>query len=252
METIKSAEKRRARAIADDYRKRGYEVLEEPTQEQLPGFLSGCSLDVLAHKMGESAESLGESIAVVVKARKGSSKSNAIRELSASLQGKPGWKFQLASVDIEWQLELPETAAAFVRKEVWDCCAEAQRLLEAGFEEAALMRAWAAATASVRLLLDEDRALDEEERMRDYDDGPAADGHGLSADRFKSRYMFPYAVYRGIISNEQNEFLLEVKRWRDAYANGYKLPGFNAAETVGEIITTVRRIWGLPASPDPY
>ena len=252
METIESVERRRARAIADDYRKRGYEVLEEPTQEQLPDFLSGCSLDLLAHKMGESAESLGESIAVMVKARKGSSKSNAIKELSAALRGKPGWKFQLAPVDIEWQLDLPETAAAFAKKEVWDCCHEAQRLLEAGFEEAALMRAWTAAAASVRLLLDEDRALDEEERMRDYDDGPTAEGHGLSADRFKSRYMFTYAVHKGVISNEQSDFLLEVKRCRDAYSNGYKMPGLDAAETVGEIITTVRRIWGLPASPDPY
>ena len=252
METTRSAEKRRARAIAEDYRERGYAVLEEPAQEQLPDFLSGQNPDLLAQKMGESAESLGESIVVIVKAREGSTRSDAVKKLSALLRGKPGWKLQLALVDTEWQLDLPDTAVAFDRKEVWRCCAEAQRLLEAGFEEAALIRAWAAAAASVRCLLDEDRALDEEERMRDYDDGPAAEGHGLSADRFESRYMFTYAVHQGIISNDQIDFLLEVKRCRDAYANGYKLPGFYAAETVGEIITTVRRIWGLPASPDPY
>ena len=45
-----SAEKRRTRAIASDYRSRGYTVLEEPSPEQLPDFLAGYSPTMVAHK----------------------------------------------------------------------------------------------------------------------------------------------------------------------------------------------------------
>ena len=40
MEATISLERQRARVIAEEYRRRGYEVVEEPSQEQLPDFLT--------------------------------------------------------------------------------------------------------------------------------------------------------------------------------------------------------------------
>ena len=50
MATIGSLERQRTRAIAGEYRSKGYEVIEEPTQEQLPDFLSGYHPDLLVRK----------------------------------------------------------------------------------------------------------------------------------------------------------------------------------------------------------
>jgi hypothetical protein len=41
MEAAISRERQRAHAIAEEYRSRGYEVIEQPSPEQLPEFLAG-------------------------------------------------------------------------------------------------------------------------------------------------------------------------------------------------------------------
>jgi hypothetical protein len=47
METILALERQRARDIAEEYRGKGYEVIEEPLPEQLPDFLSSYRPDLL-------------------------------------------------------------------------------------------------------------------------------------------------------------------------------------------------------------
>lgn len=50
METPKIAEQQRARAVAEDYRRRGYDVVEEPSPESLPDFLAGYQPDLIARR----------------------------------------------------------------------------------------------------------------------------------------------------------------------------------------------------------
>ena len=54
MEATTSRERQRARAIAEEYRSRGYEVIEQPSPEQLPEFLAGYHPDVLVRKGDEA------------------------------------------------------------------------------------------------------------------------------------------------------------------------------------------------------
>ena len=54
METVLLTERQRAAAIADEYRRKGYEVVAEPLPEQLPDFLSGFHPDILARKGDET------------------------------------------------------------------------------------------------------------------------------------------------------------------------------------------------------
>lgn len=90
-------------------------------------------LDLLiAHKPGESAESLGESVAVIVRAKKAQRKSKDIGELAVLLRNKPGWKFSLALVETNEQLALPGNSTPFNREDIRRCSAEAERLLASG------------------------------------------------------------------------------------------------------------------------
>jgi Holliday junction resolvase len=54
MEAIISLERQRARMLAEEYRRKGYEVVEEPSQEQLPDFLFGYHPDLLIRKGDEA------------------------------------------------------------------------------------------------------------------------------------------------------------------------------------------------------
>ena len=54
MEATTSREKERARALAEEYRNRGYEVIEHPSSAQLPPFLADYHPDLLVRK-GEEA-----------------------------------------------------------------------------------------------------------------------------------------------------------------------------------------------------
>jgi hypothetical protein len=54
MGNVTSREKQRARAIAEEYRSKGYEVIEEPSPAQLPDFLASYHPDMLAQRGDEA------------------------------------------------------------------------------------------------------------------------------------------------------------------------------------------------------
>lgn len=81
METPTIAEQQRARAVAEDYRRRGYDVVEEPSLESLPDFLAGYQPDLIARRGKET-------VVVEVKSRKSLADEPQVRELARLLQGK--------------------------------------------------------------------------------------------------------------------------------------------------------------------
>ena len=103
MEATISLERQRAREIADEYYLRGYEVIEEPSQEQLPDFLSGYHPDLLIRKGDEA-------IVVEVNLRTSLAKETQVRELARLLRTKPDWNFELIVVGEADHLRAPEGA----------------------------------------------------------------------------------------------------------------------------------------------
>ena len=227
-----SAEKRRARAIASDYRIRGYTVLEEPPPELLPDFLAGYSPTMVAQKSGESAESIGESVVVVVKARLHTGKERRVGELAELIGNKPGWKFELALVESEAELDTPDAAIPFGRDDVRRCNETAHQLLAAGFHGPALLQAWAAAEATVRLLLREERLLA---------------GEAVAVERVAPNRLFGSAVYYGVMSNEDYSALMDAVVHRNAYVHGFTLPDFDPVQAIGTIIDTTERLLEYPS-----
>jgi REase_AHJR-like protein len=212
MEAITTLERQRARAIAEEYRSRGYEVIEAPTPEQLPDFISGYDPALLIRKGKEA-------IVVEVKSRSSLAKDSRIRDLARLLQTKPNWNFELVVVGEEENVSPPEGARPFEREDILRGIEEAERLFESGFSEAALLLAWSTLEATLRVLAEEE---------------------GLSLDRLTPTNILKQVVIHGVISRNDYSFLMNVMKYRNALAHGFKTTEFDSALIRDLIITTKR------------
>jgi hypothetical protein len=213
MATRTTLEKQRARALAEGYRCKGYEVIEEPVPEQLPDLLAGYRPALLIRKGNEAG-------VVEVRSRASLAKEPQVRELARLLRTKPGWNFELVIVGAEEQLRTPEDAHPFNREDIFQGLEASERLLVLGFAEAALLLAWSSAEAMVRLL-----TLEE--------------GHVL--DRYAPLDVLKQAVVQGVISREDYAFLMKTMQYRNAFAHGLKTVDF-APVLVTELISTTKRL----------
>jgi len=213
MEAVTSPERQRARAIAEEYRSRGYEVIEEPSPAQLPDFLSGYRPDLLVRKGDEA-------IVVEVKSRSSLAKDAQIRNLAQLLQTTPHWNFELVVVGEGERISAPEGARPFERDDILRGIEAAERLLESGFSEAALLLAWSTAEATVRLLIEEE---------------------GIVLDHLNPPYILKQAVMNGVIARDEYNFLTNVIKYRNALVHGFKTIDFDPA-LVSELISRTKRL----------
>jgi REase_AHJR-like protein len=213
MEAIASLERQRARAIAEEYRSRGYAVIEEPSPDQLPEFLSGYTPDLLIRKGNEA-------VVVEVKSRSSLAKDPRVRDLARLLQAKPNWRFELVVLGEEGNLSSPEGTRPFEREDILRNIEAAERLLDSGFSEAALLLAWPTLEAILRLLTGEE---------------------GLLLDRLTPLNILKQAVINGVISRDDYSFLMNVMKYRNALAHGFKTIEFDSA-LVKDLINTTKRL----------
>jgi REase_AHJR-like/Protein of unknown function DUF86 len=213
MEAVTSPERQRARALAEEYRSRGYEVIEEPSAAQLPDFLSGYRPDLLVRKGDEA-------IVVEVKSRSSLAKDAQIRDLAQLLQTKPHWNFELVMVGEGERISAPEGARPFARDDILRGLEAAEKLLESGFSEAALLLAWSTAEATVRLLIE---------------------AEGIVLDQLTPPYILKQAVMNGVIAREEYNFLTKVIKYRNALVHGFKTIDFDPA-LVSELISRTKRL----------
>lgn len=206
-------EAQRARSVAQEYRKKGYQVIEEPSPDQLPGFLSGFQPDLLIRKGNET-------VVVEVKSRTSLAKEPRIRELARLLESQPGWSFELVMVAEGDTFNPPEGTIPMEREDILHGIEEAERLSESGFSIAALMLAWSASEATVRLL-----TLEE----------------GVSLERLTPSFILNRAATNGVISREDYNFLTTAMQYRNALVHGFKIIDFDAG-VVGNLLTTTKRL----------
>ena len=213
MEAATSRERQRARAIADEYRSRGYEVVEQPSPEQLPEFLAGYHPDVIVQKGDEA-------IVVEVKSRSSLAKDPQIAELARLVRAEPHWNFELVLVGEEEQLSTPEGARPFERDDILRGLEAAERLVASGFSEAAFLQAWSTVEATVRLLSKEE---------------------GLVLGQLNAHSILTQATSNGVISRNDYNFLTRVMKYRNALVHGFKPIDFDPT-LVGELINTTNRL----------
>ena len=195
---------------AEEYRNRGYEVLEEVPLDFLPGFR--------ANLIVRNAD---EVKVIEVKARRSLAANPKITELARAIESKPGWSFELLLVDEPERVSSPDGARPFKNSDILIRTEQAEELLQLGYAEAAFMLAWSAYEASTRELIASE----------------GVSNKGITS----SGYVFDQAIYQGLISREESNTLSEMQKYRNAIVHGYITDDFSS-ELVTELIGTVRRI----------
>ena len=222
MEAATHVGRQRVQELAQEYRSKGYEVITEPSPEQLPDFLCQYRPDLLVRKGSES-------IVVEVKTRSSLAGNPQIRDLARVLDAKPGWKFELVTVREKEKLNAPEDARPFAREDVYSRLETVEELLETGSPEAAFLLGWGALEATVRLLVEKEQ---------------------LTLERISPSYLLHQAVTNGVISREDYALLLGAMKYRNALAHGFKTADFDAA-LVREIINTTQHLLAETSGAPP-
>jgi hypothetical protein len=134
--------------IADMYRGQGYDVTVRPSADQLPPFATGFRVEILARRGGQG---------VLVAVRKNRDELEADSHLSRYAEvtaAQPGWRFDLAVLEGQ----NPNTrelrgAREFSGDDITQSLEQAEQLDKAGFPRYAVVAAWAALEAAMRIRL---------------------------------------------------------------------------------------------------
>ena len=200
-----------------EYRSKGYEVEQDCPLAFLPGFLA----DLVVRKDGETK-------VIEVKYRASLAESPKISELAQILHDKPGWSLELLLVGEPEKLDSPEDARSFAAAEIRHRLAEAEKALGHGLGEAAFLLVWSAFEAATRELIT---------------------AEGVSITRVtQSGYVLDQAVYHGVISRKDYDYLADMRKYRNAIAHGFDVNGFSD-EKVTELIGFVARLLDSELAP---
>ena len=129
-----------------------------------------------------------------------------MQQLAKAVREQPGWRFEL--VLLKPDPGLPG-ARAWNAEEVAESLGQIEAILRTGHPEAALLLAWSAAEATLRLLAEKER---------------------LELDRDDAVYLLRLLVTRAVITREQYARLWQALEVRNAVAHGLKPPRLDAAE----------------------
>ncbi|MFL6603052.1 MAG: hypothetical protein ACJ8R9_17230 [Steroidobacteraceae bacterium] len=141
--TAKTPEQQARERIAQEYRDRGYDVVVEPRDHDLPDFLAGTFPDLLARTSHE---------AVLVEVRRTSAlrDSRDLEEFARRITGRTGWRFELVTVLPERGTSDPlEGTKRLSLKQIREQLKEAERMAAEGHSRLALILAHAATEAAL-------------------------------------------------------------------------------------------------------
>lgn len=211
--SILSEASRRVQEVAREYRTKGYEVIVEAAQ--LPEPLARFRPDVVARK--------GDEVVVIEVKPRGSLTDPELQELAKAVRAQPGWRFELIVLKPE---PGPPGTTAWTAEDVVDALRQVETILNSGHPEAALLLAWSAAEATLRIL---------------------AEQEGLVLERHDAPYLVRMLVTRAVITREQYDHLWQALDLRNAVAHGLKPPKLEVAaieglrKTISELLRQSRR-----------
>lgn len=186
----------RLKRLADRYRKRGYVVHIYPDDSQLPSFLKGQDVDLIAE---------GPEQNIVVEVKSARTRTAKIQQLADALEGRKGWRLDL---DVVSSPSTPATALGRARPlsrgEIVRQITEARRLALEAVQPAAHLLAWSIAEALMREALAE---------------------NGISPQN-NLPWAMPKQLYSaGLINKASYDILHRAGELRNVVAHGYSLPG---------------------------
>ena len=179
--------------IAVEYEALGYEVLIEPSPEQLPEFLGRFRPALVARGPNES-------VVVEVKVGTQTAASERFRELAETIQRQPGWRFSLVVIDPRSDEVAPPTQQLLDRQGIVDRLGRAQELLKTGATDAAFLLMWVSVEALLRHI---------------------ATREGLPLERVPSSSLLKELFSLGILSRSELEVAQRAFSVRNALVHGF-------------------------------
>ncbi len=193
------------RDTARRYRERGYSVVEKPTSRDLPKALHGFQPDLIAEKDSDF-------VVVEVKSAGKVRRTDYWQQLRTSIQNQPNGRLEIVVNNA------PDVEALSV-EEVINLLAQSKRVLEVSSPQVALLSSWAALEASMLVVLDR---------------------YQVALPDYKTDTLLASLQVEGLISDEDYEFIRNIRVRRNAIAHGMRVSISEAeVETLTQIATTM-------------
>ncbi|HUG16234.1 MAG TPA: hypothetical protein VMM78_14615 [Thermomicrobiales bacterium] len=191
---IETRERRRLTELAREYRERGYEVITQPQEDDLPAFLRGFQPDMVARREGDDV------VIEVVTKQSLRETSQRIKQLTDAVAPHAGWRFELVVTNPRTDSSEPPHGDEPAIQEIMKRLGDARELLREGQAENAGLVAWAATEAALRSL---------------------ARRHDVSLDRLEPGYVLKQLSVLGLLSSEDLDLMQDAMRERDLIAHGF-------------------------------
>ncbi len=190
-------ERKRLLELAQEYRKKGYQVILSPNTEEIPDFIQNCDYhpDMIAH--GEK-----ESVVVEVKSRRSMMTSaQNLQNLAKVIEEHPSWRLELVLTNPEGALYFSKIEGSLAADEIKSKLSVARELIHNHLEPA-ILYAYSLAEATLRLV---------------------ANHEGLIFKKLESPLnLLNQLATEGIISQTEYRLLMDVFQLRNAIAYGFK------------------------------
>ena len=134
--------------VADAYRVQGYDVIVQPRPDQLPAFANDFRIEIVGRRGGEGV------LVAVRKNRDELAADSGMQRFAEITGSQPGWRFDFAILEAENpNAREIRGAREFSVDDITRSLEQAKNLSHAGFTRAAVISAWAALEAAMRMRL---------------------------------------------------------------------------------------------------
>lgn len=207
IDELSKVEKQFADMKAAEYLAKGYQVMRDEPLDFLPGYRA----DIVVTN--------GHEIKVVeVKTRPSLMTNPALSEFERIINARPGWSFELQLVGEPKGAADGKNAQPLDETGVLNRLSQAATALDTGLPEAALLLAWSAAQAQVRIMVE---------------------AEGIAIKRVTTPdYVLSYGVHLGAIDRDDADRLREIAERRNSIAHGFEVSDFSD-DLVVELIAMV-------------
>ncbi len=197
--------------VADTYRARGYDVTIRPHPSQLPPFAKDFRVEIVARRGGDGA------LVAVRKNRDELAADNDMQRYAEVTGGQPGWRFDFAILEAE-NPNAREVGGSqeFSRDDVAHSLEEAGELGRLGFSRFAVIAAWAALEAAMRIRL---RAL-----------GQKAGWESMPRQMLKELYS------AGVLSPDEFRQAETAAQLRNQIVHGFSLQSTEAENSAAAVV----------------
>lgn len=193
MPSQQAGKRDRVRDVASKYQASGYEVILEPGPADLPYFLGDYRPDFIA-KLGN------DFVLVEVKSKASPEVMDRYRELAERINAQPGWRLDLVVEGEPDEVSTSGFLPIMSTTDVQHRYDQAEMLLNDGHHEAALLMAWAATEATLRIL---------------------AERNAIAYQRSATPKLLKQLVSLGVLERRQYQELWSSYQRRSAIAHGF-------------------------------